>query len=505
VGIDLPSTGAVLATRTIVVSLLVGVLITLAASVRPALRATRVPPIAAVREGAALPPSRLARFGLAVALAVTALAVAILVFGVFAGGLATATRLLATASGAILLFIGVTLLAPRLVRPLASVLGWPATRLGGTAGKLARRNAMRNPSRTAATAAALMIGLALVTFVGILGQGLRSTFVDSVDELFVADYALTAESGFAPLSPDVQEAVAGAPGVRAVSGVRSGQAKVGGEDVALSAVDASIARTIGIRWHRGSDAVPAQLGRDGAFVTRGWAEDRGLRVGSPVAVSTPTGATLRLTVKGIWDEPKGGSPFGEVTISHAAFAEGFPRPRNDYTFVEMDGGVTAANTAALERTLAAFPDAKLQTREQFKDAQVAQLARTLNVIYVLLGLSVIVSLFGIVNTLVLTVFERTRELGMLRAVGMTRGQVRRMIRHESIVTALLGAALGIAAGIFLAALITHALGDEGFAFALPLGSLALFVLAAVVVGIVAAILPARRASRLNVLDALQYE
>ena len=385
------------------------------------------------------------------------------------------------------------------------MLGWPATRIGGAAGRLAHRNAMRNPSRTASTAAALMIGLALVTFVAILGQGLRSTFVDSVDELFVADYALTADSGYAPLAPEVQPAVADRSGVRGVSGVRSGEVRFRGEDMQVSAVDAGIAEMIDIRWHEGSDAVPARLGASGAFVTRAFAEDRGLEVGSPIELATPTGETLRLTVKGIWEEPKGGSPFGELTISHAAFADGFAQPRNDFTFVNMEGGVTPANTASLERTLAAFPDAKLQTREQFKDAQVAQFTQILNVLYVLLGLSVIVSLFGIVNTLVLTVFERTRELGMLRAVGMTRSQVRRMIRHESIVTALLGAALGIAAGVFLAALVTQALGDEGLAFALPLGSLLLFVLAAIVVGILAAILPARRAARLNVLEALQYE
>jgi putative ABC transport system permease protein len=259
-----------------------------------------------------------------------------------------------------------------------------------------------------------------------------------------------------------------------------------------------------MRWDEGSDAVPAQLGRDGAIVTRAWADEQDLEVGSPLVLETPTGATLRLRVEGIWKEPKGGSPLGNLTISHAAHAEGFPQPRNDYTFLQIAGGVTPANTAALERALQAFPDAKLETREQFKDAQVARLAQALNILYVLLALSVIVSLFGIVNTLVLTVFERTRELGLLRAVGMTRGQVRRMIRHESIVTALLGAALGIAAGTFLAALVTQALEQQGFTFALPLGSLAAFVGAAVLVGVVAAILPARRASRLDVLEAVQH-
>jgi putative ABC transport system permease protein len=163
------------------------------------------------------------------------------------------------------------------------------------------------------------------------------------------------------------------------------------------------------------------------------------------------------------------------------------------------------NTASLDRALGAYPDAKVETRDEFKDSQIGALTTVLNVLYALLGLSVIVSLFGIVNTLVLSVFERTRELGMLRAIGMTRRQVRQMIRHESIVTALIGATLGIAVGIFLAALVTQALSDEGIVFALPLGSLAVFVLVAIAAGILAAILPARRASRLNVLEALQYE
>ena len=505
VGIDLPSGGTVLAARTVVVGLLVGIGITLLASIRPALRATRVAPIAAVREGAAVPPSRLARFGLAGAAGTTALAVGLLATGAFADGIASDTRLLAIGSGTVLLFVGLAMLAPRVVRPLASVLGWPSTRIAGATGRLARANASRNPARTAATAAALMVGLALVTFVGIVGQGLRSTFVDSVDELFVADYAVTADQGFAPLSPAVQAALARTDGVRTASGLRTGQARIDGEDVLLTAVDPGIGRAIRFDWVRGSDAVPGQLGRDGAFVLRDWAEERGLDVGSRLDVATPTGETLALRVRGVWEEPKGGSPMGPVTVSHEAFARGFPQARNTFTFVEVDGDATPAATARLERTLAAFPDARLQTRDEFTDEQVGQLSQLLGVLYALLGLSVVVSLFGIVNTLVLAVFERTRELGMLRAIGMTRRQVRRMIRHESIVTALVGAALGVGAGAFLAALITQAFAEEGLAFALPLGSLALLVVAAVAVGMVAAILPARRASRLQILDALHHE
>ena len=504
-GIELPTSGLVLETRTIVVGLVVGIGITLLASIRPALRATRVPPIAAVREGSVLPPSRFARFGLPASLTLTAGAVALLLVGSLGDGLSTAPRLLAIGLGVILLFVGIALVAPRLVRPLASALGWPGTQIAGAAGRLARANAMRNPARTASTASALMIGLALVTLVAILAQGLRSTFVDSVDELFVADYAVVAEGGFNPLTPEVEEALAQAPGVEEVSGVRSGSGRIAGEDVGVSAVPGNIAETVAIRWDEGSDAVPGALGEDGAFVTREFADERDLELGSPLEIETPTGETLALAVEGIWEEPKGGSPFGQVAVSHEAFDPVFPEPRNDFTFVNVAGGITADAEAGLETALADFPDANVQTRDEFKDESVASLSRVLNILYVLLALSVVVSLFGLVNTLVLTVFERTRELGMLRAVGMTRRQVRRMIRHESIVTALLGAVLGIAIGVFLAALVTQALGDEGFSFALPIGSLVVFVLAAILVGVLAAIMPARRAARLDILEALRYE
>jgi len=219
----------------------------------------------------------------------------------------------------------------------------------------------------------------------------------------------------------------------------------------------------------------------------------------------PGGRTLALTVRGVYDAPKGGAPFAPVTISTDAFDGAYPDPQNEFTFVNMRGGETAANAAALETTLRDYPNARVQTLEQFKDQQIGMIDRSLNILYALLGLSVIVSLFGMVNMLVLTVFERTRELGMLRAVGMTRRQARRMIRHESIVTALIGAALGMAVGIFLALLVTRALSDQGIGFVVPYGSLVVFVLAAIAAGMLAAIAPARRASRLNVLDALQYE
>jgi putative ABC transport system permease protein len=503
-GIDLPQAGIVFSTRTIVVSLLVGTLIALLASLRPALRATRVPPIAAVREGAVLPPSRLAKFGLATALGVVAIAVGLLVFGVLADA-ETRTRLLAIGVGVVLLFIGVTLVAPRLVRPLAAGLGAPAARFGGSAGRLARDNSTRNPARTASTAAALMIGIALVTFVAVLAQGLKSSFSDAVDELFVADYSLTAEGDFGSVSDASVAAARETPGVSAVSAIRTGEGRAFGSNVGVNGVDENLSAIIDMSWAQGSDDVPAQLGRDGAFVKEDYADHHGLRIGSSIELKTPTGDVLDLMVRGIFAEPKGGSPFGDVAISTDTFDGSYAEKENEWAFLNMRGGVTDENTAALEQALAPFPDARPETREDFKSSEISELSTFVNLLYALLGLSVVVSLFGIVNTLVLSVFERTRELGMLRAIGMTRRQVRRMIRQESIITALIGATLGMVVGVFLAFLVTQALSDEGIVFAVPFGSLVVFALVAIGAGMLAAIFPARRASRLNVLQALQYE
>jgi putative ABC transport system permease protein len=504
-GVEFPGGGTILATRTIVVSLTVGIVVTLLASLRPAIKATRVPPIAAVREGATLPRSSMSRLGPIASIVTLAVGILLLVYGIFGSGLTIATRLLALGFGTLILFIGVAMNAKRAVRPLAAVLGWPGTRIGGAAGVLARENAMRNPSRTASTASALMIGLALITFVAILGAGLRTSFGDAVDKLFVADYALTAENGFDPFTAEADHAVAGTPGVTAVSGLRGGDARVFGDNVQITAAPANLAKTVRIDWLHGSTSVPARLGRDGAFVDEDYAKDHHLKVGSPIAVQTPTGQVLHLRLKGIFDPPKGGSPFGAVTMSAATFDANYTKPQNLMTLINVKGGVNTANTAGLELSLHAFPDAKVVTASEFKKTQMDDINLTLNLLYGLLGLSVIISLFGVVNTLVLSVFERTRELGMLRAVGMTRRQVRRMIRHESIVTALIGATLGIVVGVFLAVLTTQALSDEGIVLAIPWKTIALFVLATIVAGTLAAILPARRASRLKILEALQYE
>jgi putative ABC transport system permease protein len=503
VGFTLPNSGLHLETRTVIVAMLVGVLVTVIASLRPARRATRVPPIAAVREGATLPPGRFARYR-PVGSALLGLAgFALLAYGLFGSGLSTAQILTSMGVGAVLIFFGVAFFSSQLVRPLSRILGGPAARLAGAPGILARDNAMRNPQRTASTAAALMIGLALVTLVAMLAASIRSSFFDAVDKIWETDYAVTAQNNYSPIPISTSEPLRQVPGVTAVVGVRTGEARFLNGDHFITAVDPGASKVFRLEWIEGTNATLDQLGEDGAVTDDGYASDHDLQLGSKVDVLFPDGGQKTFTIKGIFDPPSGGSPFGVITTSSATFDEFFQNPKNYYTFVTMTGGETPENTAALEASLEGFPNAKLQNREEFKDNQFSGIGDVLNILYVLLALSVIVSLFGIINTLVLSVFERTREIGMLRAVGTTRWQVRAMVTLESIVTALMGAAIGIVLGIVLAALLIARV--DWLVLAWPIGSLVVFAIAAVIVGVVAAILPARRAARLNVLQALQYE
>jgi ABC-type antimicrobial peptide transport system permease subunit len=578
VGFTLPNNGLVVATRTVVVAMVVGIVVTVLASLRPALRATRVPPIAAVREGATLPEGRFARYRTPASAILTVLGFAALVYGLFGPGLGTTQILLWMGLGTLLIFFGVALLSARIARPLArivspigkwvfvalSALVWPfwtfpywALRYGifggGTTGRrvlafvggfvlnplvgvivvvmwlrskvtswrpewplefpgivpdrtttrLARDNAQRNPQRTASTASALMIGLALVTLVAVLASGITSSFRGAVNDLWTSGYAVTAEDNFTPIPISAGNVAAKTPGVVAIANVRAGDAQVFGKTIQATGINPEARGIFNLKWIAGSDAVIGQLGDHGAFVDKDYAKKHHLSLGSPLSLLAPNGTRLALQVKGIFDPPTGGSPFGRVTISDAAWDRMYDNPVNVFSFVQMKGGETDANKAALEKQLAAFPNAKVQTKKQFIDNQIAGLNAILNVLYVLLALSVVVSLFGIVNTLVLTVFERTRELGMLRAIGTTRRQVRRMIRQESIITALIGGVIGIALGIALGGLLVARINF--IVFSLPVGQLIVFAIATILLGIFAAIFPARRAARLNVLQALQYE
>ncbi len=503
VGFTLPNNGLVLQSRTVMVGLVSGILVTVLASLRPALRATRVPPIAAVREGAQLPPGRFAKWRPVGAALLTVAGFALLLLGLFGKGLKTSQILTSMGVGTLLIFFGVALLSARIARPLAWVLGAPAAKLGGAAGALARDNSRRNPQRTASTASALMIGLALITLISVMAAGITQSFRGAVDDLWVSGYAITAQNNFEPMPIAAGNAAAKTPGVEAIANVRGGDALIFGKVHQATAVGPGASQIFRIKWVYGNNSVFAHLGAHGAFVDDGFAKDHHLHFGSPLKLTAPTGQSLQLTVFGIFKPPTGGSPFGAVTISDTAWDKLYSSPANIYSFIRMRGGETPANLAALDRQLTAFPDAKVQTKEEFINNQIAGLNAILNVLFVLLALSVVVSLFGIINTLVLTVFERTREIGMLRAVGMTRRNIRTMIRHEAVITAALGGVIGIALGIVLGGLLAARV--DFIIFTLPVGQLIGFAIATIVVGLLAAIFPARRAARLNVLEALQYE
>ena len=414
------------------------------ASVLPARRATRVPPIAAVREGSTLPPGRFAAHSAKSGLAVLLASLAAVATGMFAG-VAGALMALLLVLGVLGLFMGIALLAPSLVKPLARVVGWPARRAGGVAGDLAGANAVRNPGRTASTAAALMIGLTLVTVVAALGAGITAGTKAAISDQIHADYVVDGNEDL-PFRADEGDKLASTQGVKAASHVRADEALVQGKENTITGVDpATIARFYTFKWTSGSERTLGQLGTDGALVTKSYADGQHLKVGSSVSVTTPSGAKRTLVVRGIYDPPSANQLLGDVSMSQQAFDKAFENPKNKFTFLAADAGADQALNAAAKD----ISDAKLHTGAAYPDDATKDMAIVLAMLYVLLGFSVVVSLFGMVNTMVLSVFERTREIGMLRTIGMTRRQARRMIRHESVITALIGAALGLGLGLFL--------------------------------------------------------
>ncbi len=498
-GADLPSEGTVVEPRTIIVSLLVGTIVTLLSGLAPAIRATRVPPVAALREGAVLPHGKGARFVTPGGVVLTVLGAIALAAGLFAG-----SGIALVGLGAVLVFLGIALLSPKLVPPLASVVGGP---LPGIVGRLARENAVRQPGRTAVTASALMIGVTLVAFVSIFAQGLKATINDAVDTAAKPGTLIIENSASgSPLPAAVGQGVAQVPGVEAVAPITFSTSKVTGVDgkTSVTGVPRDFPRVFDTTWKQGSDAVIRDLGTTGAVLTKGFADKHDLKVGSELKVLTPTRERLSLTVRGIADDKTG--LFADLTVSDELARTKFGEKQDALVFAAVNPAQEAQVKQVLDKALeTAYPIAEAKTIQEFKDQQAGQINGLLALIYVLLSLSVIVSLFGIVNTLVLSIYERTRELGMLRAIGTSRKQVKRMIRFEAVITSLIGAVIGIVLGIVFALAVASALSDDGFKLAIPVAQLVILLILGGLAGVLAAIAPARRAARLNVLQALAYE
>jgi putative ABC transport system permease protein len=580
-GVELPTAERVFATRTVVVSLIVGMGITLLAGLFPAIRATRVPPIAAVREGATLPRSRLAPFAPWIAAVVIVLALVVLGRAMFTDELGTADRLLSIAGGVLLLFLGVAMLSSRLVRPLAAisspigrwaafvftVLAWPLFLLpywlqrfgafgpGSALGRLGafvagallnpfllpivlvmwlRRavtswepewpaefpgvvpdrvaartggeNARRNPGRTAATAAALMIGIALVAFIATLTNGMKVSNREAIEEQIAADYVVTSLDGYTPFVAAAGDALAASRGTEVVTSVRSDAGLVGDVTTEVGGIEPdTIADAYVFDWREGDESVLATLGTTGAIVSSNYADDHDLSVGDRLTLRSTADKSAEITVAGTFEPPPFYPLIESVNVSTELFDSLYDRPRNRWTWANVPGEPNASNRVPLEEAIAGFPDTQLETRKEWIEREDSDFNTFISFLYVMLTLAVFVSIFGMINTLVLSVYERTREIGMLRAIGMTRRQVRRMIRQESIITALIGAAVGLPLGIFLAALVNRALSEFHIRFSIPWVQLLVLTIVAIVIGILAAIMPARRAAKLDPLKAIAYE
>jgi len=336
---------------------------------------------------------------------------------------------------------------------------------------------------------------------------MRDSNRQAIEDQIGADLIITSEDGYSPFAAGAGEAAGGASGVTTVTDVREEVGRAQGSGKNITGIDPDrITSGYNFKWAEGSsDAALSQMGQNGALIAEDFADDKKLAIGDTITVQAPGGNENEFVVRGIYDPPPFYPLLGAVSIPTTAFDQLFEQDRNRFTFVDVEGGPSETAKRSVEAATAAFPDARVQTRQEWIDKEDQEFQQFLSLLYVLLALSVIVSIFGIINTLVLSVFERTRELGMLRAVGMTRRQVRRMIRHESVITALIGTALGLPLGVFLAALMVRALSQFEVDFKVPTGQLILFAVVAIIVGIIAAVLPARRAARLNVLQALQYE
>jgi putative ABC transport system permease protein len=512
-GADLPDNGTVLETRTIVVSLLVGVGVTVLSGLPPALRATRVPPLAAMREGVEIPrrtPLTRGRAAVPILLALIALRLVIDI-----AQSASATTIAITAAvGVLVLMVRLRQRARgsryRITRALAGAIGALVSWRGIT-GRLARENSVRQPGRTLTTAAALTIGIALVAFVAVLAAGTKATINHAISRSFAGNLIVenTRSSGEVGIPSALGGALRRVPGVATVTPVAFtvGRTHGSSSNVTITAIEpATFGRVYRVEWKHGSNASLAQLESGGTLLTQKYASAHHLAIGSNLSVQTPTGGRVSLRVAGIASD--NAQLLGALTISLSLAQSAFGLREDAFDFVSYARGASNAQVQpSVQRLLARdFPQTRSRTEAQFVQEQAGKVNTLLDLIYVLLALSVIVSLFGIVNTLMLSVYERTRELGMMRAIGTSRRQVRQMIRYESLITALIGGVLGVVVGLVAAVLVTTlALSGAGYVQSFPVGTLLVLLLVAAIAGLLAAQPPARRAARLDMLSALASE
>jgi putative ABC transport system permease protein len=494
VGLDIASDALTLDAGSVVISYVVGIGVTLVAAYLPARRAGKVAPVAAMRADATPVRGSLRRRTI-VGAVLMAIGAGLAVVGLTGGpgpdalwiGIAAAIWILTAAA-------------------ISSVLGHPVLvlcrgvfgRLFGTTGRLAGENALRDPRRTGATASALMIGLALVSTIGVLATSLNASVDDVVDEQFTSDF-LVQSTNFLPFSTAVGDDLEAVDGVAVVSRQQWTAAQADDSTVFVSGNDAAFDDIYDLDVVDGRQALQGSE----ALVSAGFAEDHGLDVGSPLVLTFLAGKALDLEVAGIIE---GSETTGDVTVPLDLLADaGVPRQDTSLSIMLEPGADQVAVGEALDEAVASTPIVAVYDKQEFAESIRDQVNQLLYMIYGLLALAIVIAVIGIVNTLGLSVIERTREIGLLRAIGMSRPRLRRMITLESVAIAVLGAVLGMALGVVIGVLLRQSLKDDLTSLGLPLGQLLVFLVIAVVVGVLAAILPAIRASRLNVLEAIATE
>lgn len=489
-GLELTGAELVFRPRTAVVAYAVGILVTMIAAYFPARRASKIPPVAALRDDVALPESSLRRRLIAGSLLTVA--------GGIALGLGlTAGRIQAVGLGVLLIMVGVILLTPLIARRVVGALGAPFAKAYGAVGKLARENALRNPRRTSVTASALMIGLALVAALATLGASAKKSTDALVDDSMKAGFTVQSSS-FTGFSPRIADSLAQVQGVEVVAREQYRQAKIDGRDVQVSGFDpGTLDSVLNLTFKEGS---AADLQGDGMLIDDDKAKSKKLAVGDITTVQMQDGAQ-RVRVAGIFERV----PFESGYMLPSDLVKRLSGDARD-SFVYITTVPGADVRPALDAAVKPYPNVELQNQQEFKDQISAQLDQLLYVMYALLALAIVIAAVGIVNTLALSVYERTREVGLLRAVGLARRQLRRMIRLESVVISIFGAVLGMVLGVILGLAVLLGLADEGIdKLAVPWGQLVLFVVIAGGIGVLAALWPARRAARLDVISAITTE
>jgi putative ABC transport system permease protein len=491
--LELP-VGIVVSARTIVISSLVGVGITLLASVAPAVRASRVAPLAALRE---VSIDRSANSVLRGALgAVTAVAGIAMVLSTASGG-----SLAVAGLGAVLALVGMVLLGPVVARPVSATLGVPVAAIRGSSGRLARRNAMRNPRRTAASASALMVGVAVVALFTVFAASIKQSIQTLADDSVSAQIVVETDSfSGVGLNPEMAEEMAGLPEMDAVVGAGEGVVTIEGSTEYPMILDvASMPAVADMEVTQGSMELTSEYG---LAVADDYAEDKGWTLGAEVPVTFADGDTRTFTVDAIYGLD---NLFGEVMMNRSAYAPHATQLTDVVVLATVADGTSLTDAkAAVQQVVDRYYGPEVLDRDEYIDSVNAEIDQALALVYGLLAVAVIIAVMGIANTVSLAVHERTRELGLLRAVGQTRRQTRTMVRWESVMIAVFGTLGGIVLGSFLGWGMVRAIGEqEGIGeFALPVSSLAVVLLLGAAAGTIAALRPARRAARLDVLQAI---